>query len=220
MRSSLNLEHRIGLGAGGFTLGSLVLARKCFSVPSFICKRVEVTSNALGGTSPNREEKEFLGFPKIDNFPFDNHTWPLPSPKGVEGEGEKRASATCSASGHHCGLEGGSYGLTRCCCCFSSSWRSHLLLSSSPPPPPLSPCPATSNTPGWGGKQRAKVLLSLAALTPETIPWVTRSNPPVKSRLCALETKVSENLFWFCCLKIRKMASCRRTSPHPHREVP
>lgn len=49
------------------------------------------------------------------------------------------------------------------------------------PPLPLSHSPATSNRHGRGGKPRATVLLGLAALTPETILWVTRSNPPQRS---------------------------------------
>lgn len=49
------------------------------------------------------------------------------------------------------------------------------------PPLPQSHSPATSNRQGRGGKPRATVLSGLAALTPETILWVTRSNPPRRS---------------------------------------
>ena len=72
---------------------------------------------------------------------------------------------------------------------------------------PLSHSPDTSNRQGRGGKQRAKALLGLAALTPETILWVTRSNPPLRSWPTALETKISEILLGPCFLKIMKMAS-------------
>lgn len=60
--SSLNVGQMIELSAGGFTLGFSVLARKCFSVPSLICWRVEVIVNVLlNGISPTWEQKEFLG---------------------------------------------------------------------------------------------------------------------------------------------------------------
>lgn len=51
----------VGFSAGSFILGSFVLARKNFS--SSICWRVKVKANAIGGTSPNREEKESPGPP-------------------------------------------------------------------------------------------------------------------------------------------------------------
>lgn len=89
-------------------------------------------------------------------------------------------------------------------------------------PPPLSHCPATSNRQGagWcGGKQRTKVLLGLAALTPETILWVTRSNPPFRSCLSALKQKCWRFFSSFGFSKVRKMASSRRTSLHPHGEA-
>lgn len=79
------MEQMVGFSAGGFILGSFVWARKNFSVPSGICWRVK--ANAVVGTSPNREEKEFPGPPKLDHFPSDNISCPFKGPKVLEAEG-------------------------------------------------------------------------------------------------------------------------------------
>lgn len=86
-----------------------------FLSPRVSVGRAQVTADAIGGTSPNREEKEFPGPPKLDHVPFDNISCPFKGPEVLGGRGGRESQCHLLLTSLWSGGEA-VHGLIRCCC--------------------------------------------------------------------------------------------------------